>query len=170
MPAIEIYTRSWCPYCEMAKRLLRSKGQEWTEIDVECEPGRAEEMIERSGRRTVPQIFIGDRYVGGFDDLATLEDEGRLDALLGRARGRSEVEHRRAVIVGSGPAGYTAAGYAARAGLAPPLPGRDRRTRLHRRRPDPRHRRLGPLARDPLRDPAPEQGCLRLRHLRRRAL
>jgi thioredoxin reductase (NADPH) len=119
MPAIEMYTRAWCPYCDMAKRLLRGKGQEWTEIDIEAEPGRAEEMIERSGRRTVPQIFIGDRHVGGFDDLAALEDEGRLDGLLGRARGRSEVEHRRVVIVGSGPAGYTAAVYAARAELAP---------------------------------------------------
>ena len=76
MPAIVMYTKSWCSFCDMAKRLLTSKGQTWTEINIEREPDRRDEMIERSGRRTVPQIWIGDRHVGGFDDLAALEDAG----------------------------------------------------------------------------------------------
>ncbi len=114
-----MYSKSWCPYCDRAKALLRAKGQEWTEVDVEADADRATEMVERSGRRTVPQVFLGDRHLGGFDDLQALEDAGELDALLGRVHQEVEVEHRRIVIVGSGPAGYTAAIYAARAELEP---------------------------------------------------
>ena len=82
MPAIEIYLTSWCPYCQLAKRLLASKGADWREIDVEAEPGSRREMIERAGRTSVPQIWIGDVHVGGYDDLAELERRGELDALL----------------------------------------------------------------------------------------
>jgi glutaredoxin 3 len=80
--SIEIYLTQWCPYCAMARRLLAGKGRGWSEIDVEAEPGRRAEMVERAGRRSVPQIFIGGRHVGGFDDLQALDEAGQLDALL----------------------------------------------------------------------------------------
>jgi glutaredoxin 3 len=79
---IVVYSKQSCPYCTLAKSLLTAKGQVWTEIDIETEPGRREEMIERTGRRTVPQIFIGDRHVGGCDDLFALDRRGELDPLL----------------------------------------------------------------------------------------
>lgn len=84
MPEIQIYLTSWCPYCHAAKRLLSGKGQEWVEVDVEAEPARRREMVERAGRTSVPQIWIGGRHVGGYDELAALERAGELDALLGR--------------------------------------------------------------------------------------
>ena len=83
-PAIVMYTTNWCPYCERARRLLRSKGASFEEIDVESASEKRAEMQSRSGRRTVPQIFIGDHHVGGSDDLAALEDAGKLDAMLGK--------------------------------------------------------------------------------------
>ena len=120
MVPILMYTKNVCPYCTMAKRLLTEKGQTWTEINIETEPGKREEMIRRTGLKTVPQIFIGDRHIGGYDDLAALEARGERDPLLGRKTGGGgPAERRRVVIVGSGPAGYTAAIYAARAQLEP---------------------------------------------------
>ena len=83
MSLIVMYTTPGCPYCMMAKHLLTDKGQTWTEIDVEADPGRRVEMRERSGRTAGPQIRIGDRYLGGFDELADLERRGELDGLLG---------------------------------------------------------------------------------------
>lgn len=80
---IVMYTKSTCPFCRAAAELFRQKGAEWSEIDIGAEPERRDEMIERSGRRTVPQIFIGDEHVGGFDDLDALEQEGALDRMLG---------------------------------------------------------------------------------------
>jgi glutaredoxin 3 len=83
MAKIEIYTSPWCGYCARAKKLLTSKGVEFTEIDVEAEPRRKPEMVQRAnGGRTVPQIFIDERHVGGCDDLHALEARGELDKLL----------------------------------------------------------------------------------------
>ena len=83
MKPVEIYTSPLCGFCHAAKRLLTRKGVAFHEINVLADPGRKPEMIERAGgRRTVPQIFIGDTHVGGCDDLFELEDEGKLDALL----------------------------------------------------------------------------------------
>lgn len=83
-PAVVMYTTGWCPYCQRARRLLEKKGVAYTEIDIDSTPEKRAEMQSRSGRRSVPQIFIGDHHVGGSDDLHALEAEGKLDALLGR--------------------------------------------------------------------------------------
>ncbi|MCA0846292.1 MAG: glutaredoxin 3 [Salipiger thiooxidans] len=83
MQPIEIYTSPYCGYCHAAKRLLNSKGAEFTEIDVMEDPSRRPEMVQRAnGGRTVPQIFIGKTHVGGCDELYALERDGKLDALL----------------------------------------------------------------------------------------
>jgi len=83
MARIIMYSTGVCPYCQMAERLLRSKGvAEIDKIRVDLEPERRVEMMERTGRRTVPQIYIGERHVGGYDDLAALDRAGGLDPLL----------------------------------------------------------------------------------------
>lgn len=81
-PAVTLYSALWCPYCQRAKQLLREKRIAFTEIDVDADPKRRAEMIERSGRRTVPQIFFGDRHVGGCDDLFAIDRSGELDRLM----------------------------------------------------------------------------------------
>ncbi len=84
MQNVEIYSTPICGYCHAAKKLLTSKGVTFHEIDVMREPARRSEMMDRAhGRHTVPQIFIGETHVGGYDDLAALEREGKLDPLLG---------------------------------------------------------------------------------------
>ncbi len=83
MTAVTIYTTPFCGYCYSAKRLLAQKGVAFEEIDVSYDRARREEMVRRAGgRRTVPQIFIGDRHVGGCDDLHILDAKGELDGLL----------------------------------------------------------------------------------------
>ncbi len=81
-PAVTLYASDWCPYCRRARDLLAKKNVVITEIDVEDEPRFREEMIARSHRRTVPQIFIGDKHVGGCDDLFELDRSGELDRLI----------------------------------------------------------------------------------------
>jgi len=79
---VTIYTGHRCAYCNAAKKMLDSKGVEYTEINIHDNAGKAEEMVERTKRQTVPQIFIGETHVGGFDDMAALNSEGKLDELL----------------------------------------------------------------------------------------
>jgi glutaredoxin 3 len=81
MARIQIYTTRFCPYCNMAKRLLAQKGATWEEINAEDDAIRAD-LIARTQRRTVPQIFINDAHIGGYDDLAALNQAGKLDPLL----------------------------------------------------------------------------------------
>lgn len=82
MPKIEIYTTAICPYCVRAKMLLKSKGVNWEEIRIDRDRNRMQEMLTRSNRRTVPQIFIDNKHIGGFDDLSALDSRGKLDPLL----------------------------------------------------------------------------------------
>ncbi len=84
MAEVEIYSSMFCPFCHRAKRLLSEKGVDFVEIDVDTDGARRREMIERAnGRHTVPQVFIDGTHVGGSDDLAALERDGRLDPMLG---------------------------------------------------------------------------------------
>ena len=84
MAQITMYCTGVCPYCTMAERLLKRKGVEVIEkIRVDLDPPKMAEMMEKTGRRTVPQIYIDDFHVGGFDDLAELDQEGKLEPLLG---------------------------------------------------------------------------------------
>jgi glutaredoxin 3 len=83
MPKIEIYSTAVCPYCMAAKNLLKSKGLEWSETRIDTDPVAFDAMRTRSGgRRTVPQIFINDQHVGGFDDLVAADRDGKLGQLL----------------------------------------------------------------------------------------
>lgn len=82
MPNVTIYTTPMCGYCSMAKRLLASKSVAYEEIDVGRNPAEREALIAKSGRQTVPQIWIGERHIGGCDDLYALDNAGELDPLL----------------------------------------------------------------------------------------
>lgn len=79
---VTLYTTQWCPFCIRAKQLLEQKGAAYDEINVDGRPELRQEMMQKSGQYTVPQIWIGDRHVGGCDELYALERGGRLDALL----------------------------------------------------------------------------------------
>lgn len=79
---VVMYSRASCPYCVAARNVFKARDMTWTEVSLDAEPDKRAEMISRTGRRTVPQIFIGDFHVGGFDDLTALDEAGDLDRLL----------------------------------------------------------------------------------------
>ena len=85
MSNVVIYLTPICPYCDRARRLLERKGVEYTIIDVARDTALRDEMVRRSGRETVPQVFIDHRHIGGFDDMAALDLDGELDKILGLA-------------------------------------------------------------------------------------
>lgn len=83
MPKIRMYSTAVCPFCQRAEMLLKSKGvAEIEKIRIDLDPAKRDEMMEKTGRRTVPQIYIGEVHVGGFDDLAALDRAGKLEPLL----------------------------------------------------------------------------------------
>lgn len=82
MPDIVVYASAFCPYCQRAQALLNQKGVSYTVLDVDRDPDLWQDLVERTGRTTVPQIFIGDRHIGGCDELLALDGRGELDPLL----------------------------------------------------------------------------------------
>ena len=81
-PAITIYSTAVCPYCVMAKNFLKSKGRTWNEVRIDLDPAEREKMIAKDNRTSVPQIFVGEVHVGGYDDMIALHRAGKLEPLL----------------------------------------------------------------------------------------
>ncbi len=81
-PTITLYSSAICPYCVMAKNFLKSRGLSWTEVRIDTDPAERERMLARARRTSVPQIFIGEHHVGGYDDLIALHRTGKLEPLL----------------------------------------------------------------------------------------
>lgn len=118
MAAIEIYTKQWYPYCAKAKALLQSKGLTYQQIDVTTDEALQQKMVQRSGRRTVPQVFLDGESIGGYDDLANLNATGELDRRLGMRTTTDLTKVYDVAVIGAGPAGLAAAIYAVRKNLA----------------------------------------------------
>jgi NADH-dependent peroxiredoxin subunit F len=118
MANIEIYTKEWCPYCAKAKALLKSKGLSYQEVNVTSDEALQQEMVTRSGRRTVPQIFLDGESVGGYDDLANFNATGELDRRLGIKTAADLTKVYDVAVIGAGPAGLAAAIYAVRKNLS----------------------------------------------------
>ncbi len=118
MANLEIYTKEWCPYCAKAKALLKAKGLSYREIDVTANDALQQEMVARSERRTVPQIFLDGESIGGYDDLANLNATGELDRRLGRQPTIDFTKVYDVAVIGAGPAGLSAAIYAVRKNLS----------------------------------------------------
>jgi alkyl hydroperoxide reductase subunit F len=124
MPDLQIYSLEWCPYCIKAKALLKAKDIPYRETDVTYDREQAIEMVERSGRNSVPQIFLDDEHVGGYAELAHLTSTGELDQAFGRQPAELKPIYDVAVI-GGGAAGLSAAMYASRKGLSTVLVSED---------------------------------------------
>src|SRR6056297_3113762 len=113
---IEVYSKDWCPYCKKAKAFLKSKGLNFTEIDIN-DGDNYEVMKERTGNKTVPQIILNGRSLGGYDDLINLEKNGEFNQLLGKESEDLSTKEWQLIILGAGPAALNAALYAARKGI-----------------------------------------------------
>jgi alkyl hydroperoxide reductase subunit F len=118
MMRIEMYSKDWCPYCAKAKALLKAKGLEYQESDITSNYELQQEMIQRSKRRTVPQIFLDGESIGGYDDLANLNATGELDQRLAVETETDLTKLYDVAVIGAGPAGLAAAIYAARKNLS----------------------------------------------------
>lgn len=124
-PKIEIYSKVWCPYCRRAKAMLKSLGLEYTDYDITDNKELQQEMVERSGKKTIPQIFIDEQKIGGYDSLIELVSSGGLDEMIEFERPNCSEKNWDLTVIGAGPAGMTAAVYGVRKGLKVLLLARD---------------------------------------------